>query len=166
MFRTLSFLMLIVIYAACSKDESSTPSPSFKFSANGNNYQWEGDQIAKVFTTGAANDTCYYLTAHDSSFNSIGLRFNTNKIALGTYTLTRSITSTAYSPEHSFRLGNASWGSIQAGDFATVTITKIHDGFFVDGTFSARMACMAGSSCTAGIVISNGEFKNLPFFPF
>ena len=87
-------------------------------------------------------------------------------MALGTYTLTRAVTTTAYSPEHSCNIGTSSWGSIHAGDFATVTITKIHDGWFADGTFSTTMACMAGNSCPTNLVIINGEFQNLQFFPF
>lgn len=167
MFRTCAFLMMITLFTSCSKNKSSSiPPASFKFTALGNNYSWGGDQIIKVYTTAPIKDTCYYLSAHDSMNNSISLRFNTTSIALGTYTLTRAVTTTAYSPEHSCQIGSSSWGSTNAGDFATVTITKIHDGRFADGFFSTTMACRAGSSCPNNLVITNGEFKNLPFFPY
>lgn len=167
MFRTCVLLMMITIVSSCSKNKSSSiPPASFKFTALGNNYSWGGDQIVKVFTTGPIKDTCYYLSAHDNMNNSISLRVNATSMALGTYTLTRAVTTTAYSPEHRCQIGSSSWGSTHAGDFATVTITKIHDGWFADGFFSTAMFCMVGSSCANNLIITNGEFQNLPFFPF
>ena len=167
MFRTCALLMMISLVSSCSKNKSSSiPSASFKFTALGNNYSWVGDQIVKVFTTDPIKDTCYYLSAHDNMNNSISLRFNATRIERGTYSLSRAVTITAYSPEHSCQIGSFSWGSTHAGDFATVTITQIHDDRFADGTFSTTMACIAGSSCPNKLIITNGEFQNLPFFPF
>ena len=167
MFRTCALLIMITLVSSCSKNKSSSiPPASFTFTALGTDYSWGGDQITKVFTTDPIKDTFYYLSAHDRMNNSISLRFNATRIAPGTYTLSRAVTTTAYSPEHLCQIGSISWGSTHAGDFATVTITKIHDGWFADGTFSTTMACMAGSSCPNNLVITNGEFQNLPFFPY
>ena len=167
MFRTCTLLIMISLVSSCSKNKSSSiPPASFKFTALGNNYSWGGDQIIKVFTTDPIKDTCYYLSAHDGMNNSISLRFNATRIAQGTYTLSRAVTTTAYSPEHSCQIGSSSWGSTHEGDFATVTITKIHDGWLADGTFSTKMDCRAGSTCPNYLVITNGEFQNLPFFPY
>jgi hypothetical protein len=167
MFRTCTLLILAALFFSCSKNKSpQIPPSSFKFTALANNYGWTGEQIIKVITTDPINDTCYYLSAHDGMNNSISLRFNATRIAPGTYTLTRAVTTTAYSPEHSCRIGSSSWGSTHAGDFATITITKVHDGWFADGFFSTKMSCMVGSSCANNLIITNGEFQNLQFFPY
>lgn len=166
MFRICSLLMMIALVSSCSKNKSFPAAASFNFTALGNNFRWGGNEIIKVVTTDPINDTCYYLSAHDNINNSISLRFNATRIALGTYTLSRAVTTTAFSPEHSCQIGSSSWGSTHAGDFATVTITKIHDGWFADGYFSTTMSCMVGSSCANNMIVTNGEFQNLPFFPF
>jgi hypothetical protein len=166
MFRICSLLMMIVLVSSCRKNKSLPDAASFNFTALGNNFRWTGDQITKVFTTDPITDTCYYLSAHDNMNNSISLRVNATRITPGTYTLTRAVTTTAYSPEHSCKIGTSWWGSTHAGDFATVTITKIHDGWFADGSFSTTISCMVGSSCGNNLITTNGEFKNLPFFPF
>lgn len=167
MFRTCALFMIIIVVSSCSKDKSSSISPaSVTFTALGNEYRWTGDQITKMYSSDPIRDTCYYLSARDSMNNTISLRINATSFALGTYTFRRAVTTTAYSPELSCQIGAVSWGSTHEGDFATVTITKIHDGWLADGTFSTTMACMPGNPCPNNLVITNGEFKNLPFFPY
>ena len=169
-------LLLITFCFSCSKKKlSSVPPATFRFTALGNIIQWDGDRtsgkrgagITKVTSTGLNLDSCYYLSAiYDSTNNLIMLRFNAPRMAIGTYTLTTTVTTTARSPDHYCNLGSSSWGSTTAGDFATVTITKIHDGWYADGTFSATMTCMVGSTCMSKLVITNGEFHNVEFYPF
>jgi hypothetical protein len=167
---------MIALNFSCSKKESyPIPCASFSFTALGNKFQWDADgisgkrgaYISKVTTTGTNADTCYYLSAlFDSTNNLIMLRINTVRMAIGTYTLSTTVTTTSRSPYHYCNLGSSSWGSTHAGDFATVTITKIHNGMFADGTFSATMSCMIGSTCATKLAITNGQFKNVQFFPF
>jgi hypothetical protein len=175
MFRSCALLLMLALVSSCSKSKSFQVLPaSFRFTALGNNFQYDGDgtigkpgaQIEKVVTTAPYKDSCYYLTGYDNMNNYLSLRFNASHIAIGTYTLNRSGTTTAISPEHSCNIGSSLWGSTHAGDFATVTITNIHDGWLADGTFSTTMSCMIGSTCAAQLVVTNGEFHNLKYFPF
>ena len=64
----------------------------------------------------------------------------------------------SYAPHSSlFDYGNG-YQSTQIGDFGTVRISKIHDGY-ADGTFVALMT--KDDSSFSKLNITNGEFTNL-----
>ena len=171
-------IVLLVCMFACSKPSVAPPvsrsKATFKFNAGGNTYQWDGtgeDYPLNCLMCGSAvkkYSDYYFLTATEPQnfFNSISLKINITALTVGTYTLT--VTNTlAGNAAHGLSItGPNLFNQIQAastevGDFATVTITSIHDGNLADGVFNAKLTLSTPINSSNKIDIINGEFRNL-----
>jgi hypothetical protein len=153
----------IALLPGCSKDSSAQPvepdvlNPSIKFTANGQNYSWpsESPGISK------ANDSSYVITTAppmsivDSAFFIV---INADSLIEGTYSSTNtSVVEPGYAPAY-WIFNNSLYQASETGDYATVTVTKVHNGL-LHGTFLALMT--TDDSTKSRINITNGVFTNL-----
>ena len=166
--KSISYLLLLTwVFAlsssGCSRDESSAEpqpinlKPSITFTANGTNYVWPAEYAGIL----KLNDSTYVLSATppmsivDSAFL---IMIRSDSLTKGTYKLINtSPVAPGYGPAVCL-LENSWYESTDGGDFATVSVSKIHDDLF-DGTF-VTLVTKADSSMVK-LNITNGEFKNL-----
>jgi hypothetical protein len=161
-FTSTLLIVLLVGMFACSKS-SVALFTTFKFDAGGNTYQWNGGEGSTFNCLGCFNSITkfsdHYLlrvTGTQNFLNSIQLKINSTVLSKSTYTLTT--TSILTVPN----LPNAVLASsTEIGDFATVTITSIHDGNYAHGVFNAKLTLSAPINSSNKIDITNGVFHNL-----
>ena len=186
-----SFCLIIVKIAisisllsslSCSKP--STPSVTkaatmFKFSADGYDYQWNGvpGDGATCILCGSdiKKDNGYFiLRSSDPKFwaSGISLKIQATNLSVTTYTLTTINTTTPSNAYHHISIERhiqtyppapvfLNADATEPGDYATITITNIHDGIYADGVFNARMTISPYGPAAAKLDISGGEFRNL-----
>lgn len=165
----------VLIFTACQKNPlASTPielMSTCKFTANGINYEMNGSLTKDTSTIGSIlqkrhidNYKYYTLSAQNylSTLTRITLVLNnTDSIAIKSYK--------SYYPYakvngdaliNGIYYGQDSW---QLGDNGIVNITRLHDGVYADGTFTAQMtkANFMQQGGTTKMIITNGEFKNV-----
>ncbi len=160
---------------SCKKESAEPQSAklidSVSFIANAQLYTWNGAYPAnpsdiEVPSTGLS---LLRLTDPHLSDNRLVIAMKFSTMALGTYKLTIDTTTSVLNVPDSCELyyvettGAAIAASTDMGDFGTVTITRIHDGYYADGTFSAQMTEYSryGPS-SVKLNITNGTFQNLP----
>lgn len=186
-----SFCLIIVKIAisisllsslSCSKP--STPSVTkaaamFKFSADGGDYQWNGSpgDGATCFLCGSdiKKDNGYFiLRSSDPKYEGsrISLKIQATNLSVTTYTLTTINTTSRSDAYHNIGISRHTQPgppapiilvaqATEPGDYATITITNIHDGIYADGVFNARMTISPYGPAAAKLDISGGEFRNL-----
>lgn len=160
-------LLLTLVFAVsssgCSKDESLAEpqplilKPSITFTANGANYIWPAEYagILKLNDSTYVLSTTRPLSIVDSAFL---IMIRTDSLTEGTYKLINTSPVTpGYGPAGCL-FDNSWYESTDGGDFATVSVSKIHDDLF-DGTFVTLMT--KADSSMVKLNITNGEFKNL-----
>ena len=168
---SLSFICALAIFSCKKNDNPNGVLPTkFKFTANSYSNEWNaslavnahfGAVIRKESQSGLSG---YGLAATDStapSQNSIlYLMMETNSpLAVTTYIRTTS-SSTNNFPDEGRQINSALnhyWPS-SVGDFTSVTITSIHNGY-ADGSFTAKMTQLTNSSPI--VVNVNGTFSNV-----
>jgi hypothetical protein len=181
MLLRLSYFTLFVFLFSCSKDPVKTPLlGSVSFSANGTSYSWNEQN-----TSSAANYLTMdiYLSAPGIYHLNITNQFSGNLIPQKTVDLTfltsalRTNTPFTYTnttavnplfPPHQVVVSTVTgndlttvYNGYDIGDFATVTITGVHDQL-ADGNFTARLTRL---SDLAKINITNGNFQNVKIMP-
>jgi hypothetical protein len=174
-------LAFIASFISCSKDsQQSTPTGTVSFIINGALYSWneQNDDSREDYLTMAiysAGTGAYRFSAtneysvHLHPLRMVYLTMMTNSLVTNspfTYSNTTQV-DPSY-PPHQISVSNISiydpvhyYSAYGIGDFATVTITKIHDNR-ADGTFSARMTRLSDST---SINITDGVFKNVEIQP-
>jgi hypothetical protein len=153
-------LLTIILTSGCSKapaDEPVEPAllkSAISFTANGTNYLWPAEHsgILKL------NDSSYVI-ATDAPFTIVDSAFfiiiRTDSLIAGTYNHTNTgMVPPGYSLAN-WIFHDSRYESSNAGDFAIVSVTKIHDDLF-DGTFVALLT--KADSSMAKLNITNGEF--------
>ena len=155
---------------------------SVSFSVNGTFYSWneQDSQNASNANTfllmniysAAPGTYIFYVSNAASNWlipgKEINLTFNTNTLTTNTpFTLTNT-TAPSYPYPHEIVIYPSTvydaayvYFASSIGDFATVTITNIHDGR-ADGSFSAKLTRVSDAST---INITNGIFKNVEILP-
>lgn len=173
--RCISCLLLLITGLSCSKTNITpdiTPKATISFTAGGTSYNWiqNDDPYSPAYFSIALWRSSYNgvdgyeLSADDHSsvytLNGFGLylKMLTSSLSPTTYTLSNPADLSPFDiGPHSCSLRNIFYYANTAGDFATITISKIHDGY-ADGTFTAKMTL---SGTTTKLNISNGIFKNV-----
>ena len=171
--NVIGLLLIISILAGCTPN-SPAPSPSptqqttFKFTANGSNYQWDGD-LSTTSITGSvikrfATNNGLYILAQTSVSGSvhelhIPLTLTATTLTTGTYNSHITISPTVYA-EGWFYDG---CHYDHSGDNINTVIGTIQNGY-VSGTFSGYINCSGGtplSGCYSQVIFTNGEFHNV-----
>ena len=171
-FSPVLLIALLVCMLACKKS-SVTLLTTFKFNAGGNTYQLDGGEGPSfnciVCLSAITKFSDHYLlrvTNSQNGINSISLKINTTVLSAGTYTLTATSTI-AGNADHILSLTVPNLltsifaASTEVGDFATVTITSIHDGSYADGVFNAKLTLSTPINSSNKIDITDGAFQNL-----
>ena len=156
---------------SCSKNppviQPTQLTTTFKFSVNGTLYQWNGNSAAdptygsrinKYSLNGATWYTLSAAPLNGGIYTLIGLKMQTSSLLAATYTLTTTTTTAWTIADHYCGVNNESYASSEIGDFASVTISSIHDGY-ADGSFTAKFTNANGS--LTKINITDGEFHNV-----
>jgi hypothetical protein len=169
--------MLIASLWSCSKDPTTELMyGSISFSANGSSYSWfEKDPLPgelMIMSLYSIGTDIYYLSATNEYSSNLqplkrlALTFPATTITPETpYTYTiSSADDPAFSPLEIAVANSLSdpvnyYDGVEVGDFATVTITSIHDKR-ADGRFIAKLR---RESDGAIVDITNGKFKNIEF---
>jgi hypothetical protein len=176
-------LSLGIWIAGCSKpSDDSSPPPllaTLNFNANGIlvnrdgsaplGSSMQGSTIARYITTEPAIPSHYTLFSQTSATGLyaplLALKMLTSNLTVGTYTLTTPLTVDWTLGNHvCFMPGSLLYTAYEAGDFATVNITSIHDGVYVDGNFSGLMSYETGGTIKK-LTITNGQFRNIKIEP-
>jgi hypothetical protein len=170
------YIIVITAFFAipsCSKKDPPIlePETTFQFNANGIEYEWNGDYNTVGYGSVLIKDTInsvYKLIG--SSVNSTGgsgnyllLSIRAADLSVNTYNITISDSVFAPGPADQvcFLFDNdIPFVSYRVGDFARISITKIHDQYY-DGSFSALMT--KADSTFEKLNITNGRFKNVKF---
>ena len=168
-------LTLIHILTGCSKSSSAqTPQPEtiLKFKVNGTAYEWKNIGLCGFYCGTSINKYTdhYVLGSFDSRDyrNQIGLTMQTTGLSATTYNHTVASPVTRSNAIHYLDLYNpVSGGSYsyaaatETGDFASITVTSIHDGKYADGTFTARLTQSPYGTSAGKADITEGEFHNV-----
>lgn len=182
MLLRLACFTLILSLFSCSKPTKEPLVGSVSFSVNGTSHSWTEQQgqtaanansflLMNIYTSTAG--TYHFNVSNAASIwlipaKEIFLTFPATTLTMNTpFTLTNTVPAT-YPYPHSVVIypgtgydPSAVYNASATGDFATVTITSLHDGR-ADGSFSARLTRV---SDLAIINITNGTFKNVEITP-
>lgn len=162
--QIIAIISVFMLLTSCKKsDSTSQPTAStFKFTANGIVYQFDGyspdiNNIKGshiIYTSGI--NAGYFLGASEgSAASSIYLQLTSNTTLTAT---NYSITHVAGTDELSEMEINAkTYYTSSSGDFTNVSITKIEGGY-ASGTFTAKMTQQGTAT---RIDITNGEFSKV-----
>lgn len=181
------YLAALLLFCSCTKSKVSNPTTVIntylKFTADGYTYQWDG-------VPGDGN-TCYFcgsdLTKTNGNYilrssdpknysNGISLKIQATSLSATSYTLTTTNATSNTNADHkltiyrSFQVGSSSprflmAAATETGDFATITISRIHDSIYADGTFTARITLSPYGPTASKLDITSGEFRNLKIIP-
>lgn len=177
MLLRISLFAIIVSLCSCSKDSHyKAPVGTVSFTANGIPYSWyeENDESKEeyltmyIFSPGTGVyrfSTTNEYGQHLRPLRMVYLTMMTNSLVTNTpFTYTNTTSTDPSYPPHEISVSNYTtfdpahyFSAYAVGDFATVTITSIHDKR-ADGNFSARMTRLSDST---SINITNGLFKNV-----
>jgi hypothetical protein len=165
-------------FTACSKNNGPAVAPlaSVSFLANGSLYSWSQapDPNYMAISIYTSTPGTYHFSASNLLSSNlvpareVYLTFQSASLSVNApYTFANTTTGNSY-PPHSIAVANTTtvdlahiYGASEPGDFATVTVTSLHDGM-ADGTFNATLTRMSDQ---AKISISNGTFKNVEVRP-
>jgi hypothetical protein len=174
MLLRITLFLLIVFLFSCSKKPVETHVGSVSFTANGTSYSWvesaaNNDNYLAMYISGGPG--AYYFKASSDDpwtlhpFREVYLTFPAPNLTTTNtpFTLTNTIANPYPSP-HDISVSNATaydpfnyYNASKIGDYATVTITSVHDNL-LDGIFTAQLHRVSDSSV---INISSGAFKNV-----
>jgi len=170
---------LVVFLFSCSKNPTEPLVASVSFTANGASYSWNEDhsQSANYLTMDIymATPGTYHLnitnqfTGNLIAQRSVDLTFLTAALTTNTpFTYTVAVAVNPLYPPHQVVVATTTandlsvvYNGYDVGDFATLTITSIHDQM-ADGNFTARLTRL---SDLAKITITNGSFQNVKIMP-
>ena len=154
--------LLLLIFSSCKKSKRD-PLTSVSFEINGTKHTWESQGSSCTLCGPSTIQNFqgkYYFNAIGSNslveFISISLESST--ISVATYTSVVSSPVIPSNAKHSLATPQAY--STQPGDFGTVQITSIHNGY-ADGFFSAKLTLSPFDATAGKVDIVNGEFKNV-----
>ncbi|MBC7875013.1 MAG: hypothetical protein H7Y01_13505 [Ferruginibacter sp.] len=176
-----AIVLTISSFLSCSRSPSQITPPSafFKFTADLSLYQWNGvpGDGNTCFLCGSditKMNGYYVLRSSDprNYGNVILLKIPAITLSETVYTLTTINSTTSPNANHHINIGQAlPQGSpfpsslfaadTEPGDYATITITSIHDGIYADGTFTARMTLAPYGPTANKLDITGGEFRNV-----
>lgn len=181
-------MLLRIIYFAfiasilsCTKDsQQAAPAGTISFTVNGAFYSWseQNDDSREDFLSMgiySAGPDAYHFNAtneyslHLHPLRMVNLIIQANSLVTNTpFTNTNMIANNPSGAPNQISVANVSiydpvhyFSGYAVGDFATVTITNIHDNR-ADGSFSARMTRRSDST---SINITDGVFKNVEIQP-
>jgi hypothetical protein len=171
----LSLVLLVAtpvafVFLRCSKSTHQDPVPDlstqFQFTANGTIYHWNGnkEELKSYGSIIGCNGASCSLTAEPENgglYQLIAFNIHTQSLSETSYNYTPAVATT-------WNLGNdicglpapnnnVMYSDFEMGDFATITISKLHDGY-ADGTF---LAAFSASDRSAKLNITDGTFKNV-----
>ena len=176
----------IALFLGCKKSSPANNAPTFQFTVNGTVYRMDGalvnsnnlyDSVSGALLirqfaeecTGTP-DTIYELIASDSAGDWVILY--TTPLSSLTVTMYMNSYSTL-TTSNGLCINNSGQASFNnhsptfydgqnPGDYAKIAITSIHDGV-ADGTMSAQFTGeYPGPGDSATMVITDGQFKNIP----
>jgi hypothetical protein len=178
----------IALFLGCKKSSTSSPAnnaPTFQFTVDGAVYHMDGalvnnnlyDSVSGALLirqTGAGctgtPDTFYELIAADTAGDWVILYTTPlSPLTVTTYMNSYSTLTTSsgicINNSGQARFNNYSptfYDGENPGDYAIIAITSIHDGV-ADGTMSAQLTGKyQGPGIPATMVITDGQFKNIP----
>jgi len=138
----------------------------FRFTANGTVYYWNGNKEELKFygsIIGCNGSSCS-LTAEPGNggiYQLIAFNIHTPSLSETSYTYTPAVATTSNLANDFCGLpapnNNEMYSDFEIGDFATITISKLHDGY-ADGIFPATFSASGGSP---KLNITDGVFKNV-----
>jgi len=172
--RITSFAIIVFLFS-CSKKPVAQPVGHVGFTANGTSYSWSeefkstADNYLTMYIGGAPGS--YYLNASNDfsatlhPYRKVFLTFVAASLTTNTpFTYTNTTTPDPYLIPHEISVSNITiydpvslYEASKIGDFATVTITSVHDNR-VDGIFTAQLHRASDSSV---VNITNGTFTNV-----
>jgi hypothetical protein len=157
-----------VFLSDCSKKPSITPAvlTTFKFTVNGTVYNWDGNladssygsRLGKTTYNGVTWWDLAALPVNGGIYRGIYLRINATTLSATSYTLTTTATTLWTVAEHLCMVPSVICASSEVGDYATIIISSIHDGY-ADGTFTARLTNTDGTLAKVDVIA--GEFHNV-----
>jgi len=158
--RLITLVVITAIVVSCSKPNTSTTNllSTVTFDANGSHYEIDSS-LADNSLQGSVLEKHageYELTAQNGIIGDVPsevylhINLGSTIVTPNTYNLTwlngNYISET--------RLNGTVYYGLKTGDYVTTTVTKIHDGVYADGTFSAQLSGQT-------MAITNGQFKNV-----
>jgi hypothetical protein len=161
--------LVAFVFLGCSKNTHQDPVPDpptqFQFTANGTTYTWNGnkEKLGLYGSIIGCNGSSCLLSAEPENggfYQLIAFNIHTQSLSETSYTYTTTVATTLGFSNDLCGLpqtNNVMYGDFDIGDFATITISKLHDNY-ADGTFLATFSASDGS---AKLNIT-GVFKNVP----
>jgi hypothetical protein len=164
----LSLILLVAtlvafVFLGCSKNTHQDPVPvpdlptEFRFTAYGTIFYWNGN-------IGCNGSICSLAAQPENGglYELIAFSIHTQSLSETSYTYTPAVATTWDLANDLCGLpapfnNNVMYSDFEMGDFATITISKLHDGY-ADGTFLATFSASDGS---AKLNITDGVFKNV-----
>jgi len=170
------YITIMAAVISCSK-KSSSPDPvqlitTFKFTGNGTVVQWNGLAPLSTFPSPEGSiiqksSGFYFISAHPANHSLatpwIYLKIPTANLIAGgySYTLTAPVMWTSSDAECIMPTTGAPYYTVsEIGDNVTINISRIHDGNYADGSFSALMSNTPNGTSNK-LTITNGEFVNV-----
>lgn len=168
-------LILPAIFCGCSKsvtEQNAQPETTLKFKVNGIVYEWRNKGFCGIYCgTSIEKWPDYYnFDSFDPRDYQNNFSFTLSVTSLGVSSYNYPVTSpvTSSNALHRLNLFNPVSGgsfshaaSTEIGDFATITITNIHDGKYADGFFTARLTLSPYGVSADKADITEGEFHNV-----
>jgi len=164
--------LAVFVFWGCSKNTDPDPVPvpvlptEFRFTANGTIYYWNGnkEELKYYGSIIGCNGSSCSLTAepeNGGTYQLIAFNIHTQSLSETSYTYTPAVATTSNLANDFCGLpppnNNVVYGDFEMGDFSTITISKLHDGY-ADGIFPATFSASGGSP---KLNITDEVFKNV-----
>ena len=171
-------IALTVSICSCSKKLTAPLVGSVNFSVNGSSYNWTEQATGANYLTmdiySSAAGAFHLNISNKFSGNLLPSRivfitFHTATLTINTpFTYTNPAPVDPLFPPHQVAVATFAgndlihlYNASGTGDFATLTITALHDNM-ADGTFNAKLS---RASDLSAVTVTNGTFKNVEIIP-